>query len=164
MLPPPAKPSLFLFPSLRLAFPSECSENGEMSSVTGSSSLTVWKQCFSLLVWAASGAQPSASSREEATTSDSWTELNCLVSNSEPHSGTVTYDSHYIPYPSALHTHTMRKFILKNWPTVWLPQFSMIEEPRYTNRTICFPTWVLSLVVLPAPSSHIIYWLHFGEK
>lgn len=139
-----------------------------MSSIMGYSSLSILKQCFHLclclMVWAAwklawvcfvthphvpgPCAWPNGLSTGEATTSDSWTELNCLVSNSELHSGTVTYDSHYIPYPSALHTHTMRKFILKNWPTVWLPQFSMIEEPRYTNRTICFPSWVLSLEAL----------------
>lgn len=132
-----------------------------MSSVIGSSSLSALKQCFSPSPGASgrkaglhsysqppSGARPRGWSSAEAAASDSWTELNCLVSNSELHSGTVTYDSHYIPCPSALHTHIMRKFILKNWPAVWLLQFSLIEEPRYTNCTVCFPSWVLSLETL----------------
>lgn len=100
----------------------------------------------------------------------SWTALSGTLSFAQ----TVPCDSHYIPYPSALHTHTVRKFILRNWPAVWLPQFSMIEKPRDASavQSVSFMEvltgdalyGLLSLAVPAGTSKYVAFCLHLGEK
>lgn len=108
-----------------------------------------------------SGAQSRALRSVEAATSDSWTDLNCLVSNSELHSGTVTYDFHYPPYPvpytptrwESSHWRTGRQCDSLNFPWLRSPDIQSVQS--IFLHECCHYRHCLLSVVSGGPSRHL---------